>query len=313
MNDSTPSPSVRLSGGDLSEILVPVDFSDHSRAAIQRAAELAETTGARLWLLHVLDLPPLLPGFMISESIWKGLREAVEVELAAQAKALRRRGLSVATCVQEGNAADSIRAAAYSSNIEIIVMGSHGRRGTDRVLLGSVAERTLHMSPVPVMIVRESEEYAAQPIEKILFATDFSNGSERAEASLIRLARATRSDVEVFHAIQETAVLFAPYAVDGVPSVEVEIHEGARLRMESCLKRLQDAGLNVHPKIVNGFASEEILKRAELSDVDLIAMGTRGYAGMRRFRLGSVSQRVMRGAPCSVFVAGRSPAEPTLA
>lgn len=291
-------------------LLVPIDFSSHSRAALQRAAAIALACGADLRLIHALHLPPVAIDFVYSEAIWSDLRRAVEIQLQSIVRGLEDRGLHVSACIEEQDAADAIRVASRAADVEMIVMGSHGCRGLDRLLLGSVAERTLHGAAVPVLIVREDEGEAAKPIRSILFATDFSNDSERAETSVTRLARVLGCEVEVFHAIQETAVLFAPYAVKGYPRAELELREGATLRMEGCLKRFQDAGVTARSKIVYGFASEEILKRAEFIDVQLIAMGTRGYAGLRRYRLGSVSQRVLRDAPCNVLIAGDRPSQP---
>jgi nucleotide-binding universal stress UspA family protein len=287
-----------------SAILVPVDFSTHSRAAAERACQLAMVSEAEIRLLHAMYLLPVTIEYSVSETVWADLRASESSELAKMEDEFEDRGVSVSTRFEERDPADAIRAAAREPDVEMIVMGSHGRRGLDRLLLGSVAERTVQGAPVPVLIVRESEADAAKKIESILFATDFSEDAEQAERLVAKWAKRLGAEVEIFHAIRETAVLFAPYAVSGSSDWEGELKESALLRIESVRSRFEEAGVPAKSKVVYGLASEEIIKRAEMTGTDLVAMGARGYSALQRFLLGSVAQRVLRHAPCSVLVAG---------
>jgi nucleotide-binding universal stress UspA family protein len=287
-----------------SSILVPVDFSTHSRAAAERACQLAKVSDAELRLLHAMYLLPVTIEYSVSETIWADLRASESAELAKLEDEFEDRGVPVSTRFEERDPADAIRAAAREPGVEMIVMGSHGRRGLDRLLLGSVAERTVQGAPVPVLVVRESEADAAKKIESILFATDFSEDAEQAERVVAKWAKRLGAEVEIFHAIRETAVLFAPYAVAGSSDWEGELKESAQLRIESVRSRFEEAGVSAKSKVVYGLAPEEIIKRAETTGVDLVAMGARGYSALQRFLLGSVAQRVLRHAPCSVLVAG---------
>jgi nucleotide-binding universal stress UspA family protein len=123
---------------------------------------------------------------------------------------------------------------------------------------------------------------------------------------MVSWARLYGAEVEVFHAIRETAVLFAPYAVVGSSDFEGEMYDAAKQRMRRVLERLTAQGIFPKSKIVYGRPEEEILRRAETTNADLIAIGTRGYSGLNRFLLGSVAQRVLRHAPCSVLVVNGS-------
>jgi len=287
-----------------SSILVPVDFSTHSRAAAERACQLAQVSDAEIRLLHAMYLLPVTVEYSVSETVWADLRASESAELAKMEDEFEDRGVPVSTRFEERDPADAIRAAAREPGVEMIVMGSHGRRGLDRLLLGSVAERTVQGAPVPVLIVRESEADAAEKIESILFATDFSEDAEQAERVVAKWAKRLGAEVEIFHAIRETAVLFAPYAVAGSSDWEGELKESAMLRIESVRSRFEQAGVSAKSKVVYGLASEEIIKRAEVTGADLIVMGARGYSALQRFVLGSVPQRVLRHAPCSVLVTG---------
>ena len=285
-------------------ILVPVDFSSHSRAATERACVMARVSGARIRLLHAMYVLPVTVEYAISDTVWKDLRASEMEALESAKQAIEGRGIEIATCFEERYPADAIRAAARGGDVEMIVMGSHGRRGIDRLLLGSVAERTVQAAPVPVLVVRESEAEASRPIRSILFATDFSEHAERAERVVAKWARAVGAEVEIIHAIRETAVLFAPYAVPGSSDWEGEMKEAAQRRIEKVRARFEEAGVSAKSTIVYGLASEEIIHQAEASGAQVVAVGSRGYSALQRFVLGSVAQRVLRHAPCSVLVAG---------
>lgn len=292
-------------------ILVPVDFSAHSRAAAERAAMIANACDVGLRFLHALHLPPVALDYAYSPGIWDDFRRVERKQFASIVEKFTDRVPFISTRFEECDPADAIAAAAREPDVDLVVMGSHGRRGLDRLLLGSVAERTLHRAPIPVLIVREDETQAAKPIRSILFATDFSEDAERAEKVVVDWARRLGSAVEIFHAIRESAVLFAPYALSNPDDRDDELRETASLRMNRSLERFWKAGVTAKSKIVSGFASEEVTNHAESSGAQLIAMGTRGYAGLQRFRMGSVVQRVLRHAPCSVLVAGSRPSDAT--
>jgi nucleotide-binding universal stress UspA family protein len=285
-------------------ILVPVDFSTHSRAAAIRACRLASALGASLRLIHGLHLPPVAQEALVPKGFWAGLRESEEAKLVAFARELEGRGVEITTAFEERDPVDMILSAACAADVQLIVMGSHGHRGLDRVLLGSVAERTLQHAPVPVLVVREDESEASKEISTILFATDFSDHAARAERVVAEWATKLNAQVEVFHAIRETAVLFAPYAVAGSSDFEGEMHDAASKRMEKVLERLRLSGVCAKSKIVYGLASEEITKRALSRGADLIVIGARGYSTFQRFLLGSVAERVLRQAHCSVLAVG---------
>lgn len=285
-------------------VLVPVDFSPASRAAIERALVLATARRANVRLLHALHLPPVALDYDVSGAVWKELRASETAKLEALRQEFEDRGPSISTSFEEREPTGAIHAAARAPDVQLIVMGSHGLRGLERFLLGSVAERTLQDAPVPVLIVRESQADAASRIQSILFATDFSESAQCAEEVVSEWAKQLRADVEVQHVLFDTTVLFAPYAVPDSRRFDDELRESAGRRMEGVLDRFARAGVQAKANISCGYASEEILKRAETMEPQMIAMGTRGHSRLRRYRLGSVVQRVVRHAPCGVLVAG---------
>jgi universal stress protein A len=142
------------------KILCPVDFSPGSENAVAKARELAEAMGAELELVHAYQLPVLaLPdsSITVSPTYVAELTSRAQQELDRHADALKASGLTVQTRVVEGNPAEAIVERAKELGASMIVMGTHGRSGFRRFLLGSTAERVVRTATVPVLSVHLPE------------------------------------------------------------------------------------------------------------------------------------------------------------
>lgn len=138
------------------KILVPTDFSPCAAAALDLAAEFAQRFDAEILLVHVVPvlapyLPAPLPAPLPAEWI-ESTRKLAQAELSKERKRVDR--VQVATELRDGPVVDSVLDAAAASGADLIVIGTHGRRGLSHVLLGSVAERVVRQSPIPVLTVR---------------------------------------------------------------------------------------------------------------------------------------------------------------
>ena len=136
------------------EILVPTDGSETSRRAIERAVDLASKYGARIHALYVVDTTVYSTLETGAEMVLEALEEEGEAAVRTVEDAATAAGVEVVTEVTEGNAHDAIMEYAADSGADLIVMGTHGRTGLDRYLLGSVTERVVRTSDVPVLTVR---------------------------------------------------------------------------------------------------------------------------------------------------------------
>jgi nucleotide-binding universal stress UspA family protein len=142
------------------KILCPVDFSTGSERALGKAEELAKALGAELELLHVYQLPVLaLPDapVTVSPTFIADLTDRAEQALKPLADKVKTHGLAVSTKLLEGAPAETIVSRAQELRAELIVMGTHGRSGFRRFLLGSTAERVVRTSAVPVLTVHVGE------------------------------------------------------------------------------------------------------------------------------------------------------------
>ncbi len=140
-------------------ILVPHDFSEMAQHALSYAIDLATKLDATLTIVHAYEVPSYgyPEGVTLSPEIAGSIRSAAETTLGAVVSAARASGLEVRSALRQGPAWSEIEAAAREAKADLIVMGTHGRHGLARVLLGSVAEKVVRTSPCPVLTVRAPE------------------------------------------------------------------------------------------------------------------------------------------------------------
>ncbi len=146
------------------EILIPVDFSDHSTAALESAIELAKAFDSRLHLLHCYQIQPggISPyGIAIPSSYSSEIRDAASQQLAAWQEERIPAGISVDVSIVSEVPSEAIVGTATKIGADLIVMGTRGLSGFQHVMLGSVAERTVRLAPCPVMTVHAPESKPA--------------------------------------------------------------------------------------------------------------------------------------------------------
>ena len=140
-------------------ILMGTDFSDYSKEALDDAVLLAKQFGADLYLLHVFDVPTYIPGVasVAGPEVFEWIRTFREEErkrLETLAEEFRQRGVMVHPILKEGIPFREIPKAAKEISADLIVLGTHGRTGLDRLMMGSVAERVVRRSPCRILLVR---------------------------------------------------------------------------------------------------------------------------------------------------------------
>ena len=144
-----------MSGSTFKHILVPHDFSETASAALAYALDLAAKLGARVTVLHVYDAVGygFPEGWALTAEVAGQIEAAASQALDGVVERARKSGVTVDRVLRQGPAWSEIEGFARAANVDLIVMGTHGRRGLSRVLLGSVAERVVRVSPCPVLTV----------------------------------------------------------------------------------------------------------------------------------------------------------------
>lgn len=294
----------------VSRILYPTDFSDCAGQALPHARHLAEIYAAELHILHALVLHEADPGNAAHrlpdmEQLYQALEQHAEARLEAtkdaqasaagfRVKSAQRRAISAASAVLDY---------AEEAEIDVIVMGTHGRRGLRRLLLGSVAEEVIRLAPCPVLTVPERAE--GGPVDapkRIVVPIDFSEHSKLALAYAGELSALYEAELLLLHVVDELVYPdFYPYALPSTPSMTEDLLEQSRQRLNHLLEGLsrQIAPATVHVRAgraaptINDFASEH--------QAGLIIIASHGLTGLSHMLLGSVTTQVVRGATCPVF------------
>ncbi len=285
-------------------VLVPVDGSNVSALAVEAAVELCRRFDADLHAVHVVDtneLPLGAEASMLDDLVSRAEDLVAQAETTAEAA-----GVSVTTTVLRNGAIAHRGIVEYATDrdVDLVVMGSHGRRGLGRFVLGSVAEWTIRESPAPVLTIHDDSEFDAT-FEEILVPTDGSDPADRAVDLAAALAAATGARL---HAVNVVDLGVVWGEADTGRVVEV-LDDAGQQTVDEVTDRAADAGVDrVETAVLHGTPHHEIVDYAADHDTDLVVIGTHGRSGLERYLLGSVAERVVRlsGVPV-LTVQGAAP------
>lgn len=285
-------------------LLVPLDGSKFSERALPMAVILAKTMQARMVLLHVIGAP-VFPGGDTAE-VERQAGEEAQAYLAQLARSLLAEDLQVETVVTYGDAAESLLLEVNSHGVDLVVMCSHGRSGLGRWIFGSVAERVLAHSAVPVLLVRPTGKVvslgpeSAQP--SLLVPLDGSPLAEAALPHATTLARAFGSSILLLRSVEPSRLAYH-YSLRDLAheSLEREKHE-AQSYLDSVAERLGTAGISAQTLVLVGWPSDVISYRRTALEPRLVVMATHGRSGVARLILGSVALEVIRRSPLPILL-----------
>lgn len=283
------------------KILVATDFSVSAERAVETAVALATCSGAELVIEHVIEESARTFPF----STRKGVREAARGRLDDAVGALRSRLLEVTGVLREGIAWEGICSAASELAADLIVMGSQGRRGLPRFVLGSVAERVVRFSSVPVLTVHSTDCIAVlaggmDRFRHILAPTDFSDSSQWGIDTAVSLALDLEASLTLVHVYEPASYTY--YAID--PAIVAEVEAEARGQLDGVLARVRGRCPKAEGVLCTGAAWEGILDAAKECGADLVVLSTHGRRGLSRALLGSVTEKIVRLAPVPVLTVG---------
>lgn len=282
-------------------ILVPYDGSDQSEYALEVAVDSFEDRS--IVLLHVVEpfADHTEAGGYTSQRYEQDI-DAAEEMLAEVVDSVAE-GKTVETEIRYGRPAHEIVAVADEMAVDAVVMGSHGREGAKRLLLGSIAETVIRRAPVPVTVVREPEAATGGKPERIVVAFDGSDESKRA----LDYAIEQYPEAEI---IAVYAVYPPPEVRDSEPNVlpdELEkwsthVDEHTEGILDLAVEHADEKGASITIGRAVGEPAEGIIEYADEHETDLIVMGSHGRDGIKRLVMGSVAETVARRAPTSVTV-----------
>jgi nucleotide-binding universal stress UspA family protein len=281
----------------IKNILCPVDRSRSSLEAFSYAIALARWQGARLNLLEVIESAAPTGGRPVpeDESVTSDTLAALERDLGRVLTARRASDVRVKIFMRKGNVVKEILAQAKASRADLVVIGSHGRGGVQRLVLGSVAEKVLRLATCPVLTVRSGASVALRSrslFRSILCATDFSAAANRGVAYAKRLAKEANAKLIVMHAVEWP---FGDEVTTGpLGDLRKSIESSARDKLVRLLPRSTADGRGAQAVVTLGKASSDIVKLSRARSVDLIVLGVSGRGAVDVAVLGSTTHHVIR-------------------
>ncbi len=280
------------------KILCPTDFSPAARNAVRAAASLADHDDAELVLLHAWFVPTssYTGTFVLSGDVATTVRDSAVRELATAALEAARAGArKVTTRLVRGVADVAITDALADEAFDLCVMGTRGRTGMSRLLVGSVAEKVLRTASRPVLTIRP--DIPSGHYRHVLCPIDFSQAADAA-LEIARDTVAPGGTLTLVHVLGQPPGTYGMKLASLTTQFEDEAKQALAVRAERI-----GAAFDVRTRTLYGDPAPEILRLLEHDpSVDLIAVGSRGRSGLARLVLGSVAEELVRHARAPVLV-----------
>ena len=297
-------------------ILVPLDGSKTAECALPYVRTLAQQLAAEVELLEVINFGDVAENVSADAAKILNNKNIIRMQeeyLTQIAKSFPN--VTTRCRIERGAAASIIIDAAATDRETLIIMASHGRSGIRRWLLGSVAEKVLRGTGTPLLLVRGSEQTLAEgkaTLRSIVVPLDGSKLGELALASALELAHSLNIEVVLLRAYEFPATAYyraSDYpsgAAAFIPNYAELVEETSREAREYLDTKIKDINarepVRVRAEIIEGPAAERIIDFAGTTPGSLIAMCAHGQSGLRRWMLGSVTEKVARHAQNPILI-----------
>lgn len=293
---------------EFKHIICPIDFSEMSIRALAHAAALAQWYDAQLMVLHVV---PTFESMQVRGDLGEPVRVVTPMPRDQVLEEMRRSfdvgapSSQVSHVAESGDPQTVIVDEAVSKGADLIVIGTHGRRGFKRLLLGSVTETVLREAPCPVLTVPPHSPAAISKtvtFKRILCPIDFSPSALQALGFALDLARQADGLVTLLHVVEWFAEEEPRASAHfDVPEYRRYVGADAEERLRQLVAGEPHTWAEIDNVVAFGRAHREILRAAETKPADLIVMGAQGRGGVGLSLFGSTTQQVVRGATCPVL------------
>lgn len=281
----------------INQILVPTDFSENAELAVNYAIALAKQCSAKLHLLHT----PVVPTYLLMdlsyspgpEAVTRILNDAQEA-LDRQAQMITAAGVEHFTAIREGTVHEVIRDYAKEHDVDLVVVGTHGRTGVSKLMYGSITERVIKTVHTPIIII--PPEGGRIP-SSIVIAYDFSAPAKHAAEVARAIHGVSHGSLHLVHSYLD---VWGEYTDRGavVGEAAEKRREALHLGLEGMLKddakelfSIDAQAIQTH--LVTGDPAAGILKVADEVGATLVCAGTTGKSGIERLLIGSVARRLL--------------------
>jgi nucleotide-binding universal stress UspA family protein len=283
-----------------STIVVGYDESESSKAALKEASLRVKSRNGKLYLVHAVYFDQeefaILPSqmekrFEMGTHVCRTAKQDLQAQFGLNG--------SVESFVCEGEPPEVLIDIAQGKKADLIALGTYGRKGLKRLLMGSVTSQVILEAPCDVLVVKRPCKECTGSYQSLLVPYD---GSEFSKKALIRageLVKAEGGQITVLYVIPRYEEMMEFYRSD---SIKKSLHAEAEKILGEAKKIADGLGISVRTEVREGHASDEIVTAAQKLENDLIAMGTYGWKGVNNAIMGSTTNRVISHASCPILV-----------
>ncbi|MFA9479717.1 universal stress protein [Phycisphaerales bacterium AB-hyl4] len=290
-------------------LIVPLDGSTFGEHALPWATTLARRANAQLELVHVYE--PLAPGDIQAPELTElnaQARQRAEAYLDDVVKRVASiSSIKVQSSLLEGQVAERVLDRARAANTDLIVLTTHGRGPLSRLWLGSAADEMIRLTTIPLLVVRPEEDapdLGNEPnMNKMLIPLDGSGFAEQILAPAVTMGKLMHSDCTLLRVVEPASSDHADSWFELSEQIDAELVEHGKSYLRTIATQLEQQTLSVKTRVATDwYPAKVILEHAQLQRISMISMATRGQSGLVRAFLGSVSDKVVRGASVPVLL-----------
>ena len=298
------------------QVLVPIDFSAASLRALDYGLTVAKAFSAHLSLLHVINraMPARYGQFVPTAEEEATHITQAEQDLRQLVTKSKSSHLDYSVKVLLGEIDQQILRAVDEQSVDLVIMGSHGRRGFTRWFVGSVTERVLREIPVPLMTVAtlagKTSPVPEGPVrlDRILCPSDFTDSEEVALPLAVEFAKRFDSELEIVHVVEhlKRSPTSAPYTAAELVAEQEVLITNARSKLEDVASRVGSDSVTVRKTVLEGHASDAILSHATASGASLLVITLHRMNFVERALVGATAERLVRTASIPVLTVPRT-------
>lgn len=278
-------------------ILVGFDGSEFSKAAVIESSHWIRRHGGKLILVHAVDFEEA--GIAVTQKQKeKSLAIGKNICLQSWETATVEFGIEAESIVCEGEPSEIIIDIAQEKDSDLIALGTHGRRGLKKLLMGSVTSKVIVNSPCDVLVVKKSCSECTGKYESILAPFDGSEFSKRALNKACLLAKNDDAVVTVLYVMPRYEEMIGFFRTK---AIERSMIEEATRMLSSAQGLASKHGITIRTEMAEGHADEIIVQTADRLENDLIVIGSYGWKGISKLIMGSTTERVIMNAACPVL------------
>ncbi len=278
-------------------LLVGFDDSQPSKAALIEAANWVKRHGGKVVLVHAVYFDSEEFGIAPTQ-LDKRLQNGEKVCLETKKMITDEFGIEVKSLLCEGEPPEVILNMAGERNADLIVLGTYGRKGLNRLLMGSVTSQVIVNSPVDVLVIKKKCSECTGTYRSILVSYDGSDFSKNALVRACKLSKVDNAEVSVLYVIPRYEEMVGFFRTE---SIKKSLFREAEKVLDGAKELVSKNGVTVKTEIREGHAADKILEAASALKNDLIIMGSYGWRGVNKAIMGSTTERVLIDAPCPVL------------